>query len=97
MTEDREAPDPTGLSAEQAMQALGLEVARRRRVAAATRSGSRLLTVGLALGAAAGAGAWLLPPEGPLAWAPWGLGALAALVGGFGALRLLAAWQLGRS
>lgn len=74
----------------------GVEVAKRRRIATATQSGSRLVTVGLALGAAAMLALWLAPPEGLLSWAPPALGVLAALVGGFGALRLLAAWQLGR-
>ena len=86
----------TELTAEQATQMLSLEVAKRRRVTTATRSGSRLVTIGLLGGIATGAAFWLLPPEGALGWAPWVLGGLATLAGGFGALRLLAAWQLGR-
>ncbi len=96
IVEDPEGSPAAGLSAERATQMLDLEVAKRRRVAAATQSGSRMVTIGLVGGIATGAAFWLLPPDEGLGWAPWVLGSLATLVGGFGALRLLAAWQLGR-
>lgn len=86
-------PGP-GMTPDQAMQMLGVETNKRRRVATATQSGSRLVTLGLVLGVAAGVGAWLLPPS--IAIASWVIGVIALLVGGFGALKLLAAWQLGR-
>jgi len=86
----------TELTAEQATQMLSLEVAKRRRITTATQSGSRLVTIGLVGGIATGAALWLLPRDGGLGWAPWALGGLATLIGGFGVLRLLAAWQLGR-
>jgi len=95
-TDEPKGAVPRELSAEQATYILGLEVTKRRRIAAATQSGSRLVTVGLLLGIATGAAAWLGPPEGALSWAPAALGALATLVGVFGLLKLLAAWQLGR-
>jgi hypothetical protein len=87
-------PGP-GMTPDQAMQMLGAETNKRRRVATATQSGSRLVTIGLALGVAGGLSAWLLPAS--LAIASWAIGVIALLVGGFGALKLLAAWQLGRS
>ena len=87
-------PGP-GMTPDQAMQMLGAETNKRRRVATATQSGSRSVTLGLALGVAAALGAWLLPPS--LAFVSWIVGVLALLAFGFGALKLLAAWQLGRS
>ena len=93
-----EEPDrrPPPLSADQATMMLGMEATKRRRIATAQQSGSRLVTIGLVLGVCTAAAAWALPPDGLLVWGPTVLGALACLVGGFGALRLFAAWQLSR-
>lgn len=88
-------PEPThGLSPDQAMQMLSVETSKRRRIATATQSGSRLVTIGLLLALCAGVGAWLLPAGVVLA--SYAAGVLAMLVAGLGALKLLAAWQLGR-
>lgn len=92
--EPHDAPPGVGLTPEQAVQLLGVETAKRRQIATATQSGSRLVTIGLALGVAALGGAWLLPPS--LGAAAWVAGGLAAAFGGFGLLRLLAAYLLGR-
>lgn len=86
----------SGLTPDQAMQLLTVETNKRRRVASATHSGSRLVTTGLVLGVLAGLAAWLLPPDGLLAWTPTIVGTLGALLVAFGALRLFAAWQLSR-
>ena len=79
-----------GMTPEQAMQMLSVETGKRRRVATSLQSGSRLVSIGLVSGVLA----LLLPPS--VERLSWLLGALAVLSGGFGALRLLAAWQLGR-
>lgn len=91
---ERDDPKP-GLSPDQAMQMLSVETSKRRRIATATQSGSRLVTIGLALGVSAGVSAWLLPAS--LTIVSWVIGVIALLAFGFGTLKLLAAWQLGRS
>lgn len=83
-----------GLSPDQAMQMLSVETSKRRRIATANQSGTRLVTMGLALGVCAGVCAWLLPPS--VAVASWVIGVIASLVLAYGALKLLAAWQLSR-
>lgn len=85
---------PPGLSPDQAMQMLSVETSKRRRIATARQSGLRLVAIGLALCVAASVASWLLPAG--LAFTAWIASAIALLVGGFGALKLLAAWQLGR-
>lgn len=92
----RREESASGLTPDQAMQLLTVETNKRRRVASATHSGSRLVTTGLVLGVLAGLAAWLLPPDGLLAWTPTIVGTLGALLVAFGALRLFAAWQLSR-
>jgi hypothetical protein len=91
------APAPAavgGMTPEQAMQMLSVETNKRRRVSTSYRSGSRLVSIGLVTGVIALGAALLLPPS--LERLSWLLGALAVLSGGFGLLRLFAAWQLGR-
>lgn len=96
MSQEPDSKTPPPLSADQATLLLGLEAQKRRRIATAQQSGSRLVTIGLVLGVMAAIAAWALPAEGLFAWASSILAALAALIGGFGALRLFAAWQLSR-
>ncbi|MFO0709715.1 MAG: hypothetical protein U0353_07730 [Sandaracinus sp.] len=91
------APAPAvfgGMTPEQAMQMLSVETNKRRRVSTSYQSGSRLVSIGLVTGVLALGAAMLLPPS--LERLSWLLGALAVLSGGFGLLRLFAAWQLGR-
>jgi hypothetical protein len=96
MSQEPDPRTPPPLSADQATMLLGMEATKRRRIATAQQSGSRLVTIGLVLGVCTAAASWALPPDGLIAWAPTVLGVLASLVGGFGVLRLFAAWQLAR-
>lgn len=93
---DPSPPPFVGLSVDQAMQSLSLETAKRRQIIEAKRTGSRLVVYGVAMGACASLAAFLAPADSIFAWAPWIFGTFAGLVGGFGLLRLFAAWQLGR-
>jgi hypothetical protein len=72
MSQEPDPRTPPPLSADQATMLLGMEATKRRRIATAQQSGSRLVTIGLVLGVCT------------------------AAVGGFGVLRLFAAWQLAR-